>query len=260
MQAYMKSEMPYRGIPSPELKAVLRPLLANHPLDEETWQATVLALWDEAGFREERYAALALARHRLHREHRQAHTIGPLRAPGPHRRLVGPRRRDLHPPGARAGARPPGRGEAGHPGVGGGRRPVGTPQRDHLPGRRQGRPRPVTAGRGDRGEPRRVDADHAAVSPYGREFFIRKAIGWALRDHARVDPDWVQCLRRRHHDELAGLSRREALKHLRLSRRCCGSARPPGARARGCRSRAPGRGRGPGRRPGSPGPRCAWRR
>ena len=30
-----------------------------------------------------------------------------------------------------------------------------------------------------------------AVSPYGREFFIRKAIGWALRDHARTDPDWV---------------------------------------------------------------------
>ena len=72
MQAYMKSEMPYRGIPSPDLKAVLRPLLADHPLDEETWQATVLALWDEAGFREERYAALALARHRLHREHRQS--------------------------------------------------------------------------------------------------------------------------------------------------------------------------------------------
>ena len=55
---------------------MLRPLLAHHPLDEETWQATVLELWDEAGFREERYAALALARHRLHREHRQVHTLG----------------------------------------------------------------------------------------------------------------------------------------------------------------------------------------
>ena len=39
MQAYMKSEMPYRGIPSPALKAVLRPLLAEHALDEETWRA-----------------------------------------------------------------------------------------------------------------------------------------------------------------------------------------------------------------------------
>jgi hypothetical protein len=54
---------------------VLRPLLAQHPLDEETWHDTVLTLWDEAAFREERYAALAIARHRLHREHRQAPTI-----------------------------------------------------------------------------------------------------------------------------------------------------------------------------------------
>ena len=33
-------------------------------------------------------------------------------------------------------------------------------------------------------------------STFGSEFFIRKAIGWALRQHARVDPDWVQGLRR----------------------------------------------------------------
>lgn len=45
-----------------------------------------------------------------------------------------------------------------------------------------------------------------------REFFVRKAIGWALRDHARVAPEWV----RRYVDthELSPLSRREALKHL----------------------------------------------
>jgi len=44
------------------------------------------------------------------------------------------------------------------------------------------------------------------------EFFIRKAIGWALRDLARHFPDevwaWVDA-----HPELAGLSRREATKH-----------------------------------------------
>ncbi len=53
-----------------------------------------------------------------------------------------------------------------------------------------------------------------AVSPYGREFFIRKAIGWALRDHARADPDWVVAFVDAHEDQLSGLSRREALKHL----------------------------------------------
>ena len=44
------------------------------------------------------------------------------------------------------------------------------------------------------------------------EFFIRKAIGWALRDLAKADPGWV----RTYVDatELSPLSRREALKHL----------------------------------------------
>ena len=29
-------------------------------------------------------------------------------------------------------------------------------------------------------------------SLHGSDFFIRKAIGWALRQHARTDPDWVR--------------------------------------------------------------------
>jgi 3-methyladenine DNA glycosylase AlkD len=45
------------------------------------------------------------------------------------------------------------------------------------------------------------------------EFFIRKAIGWALRDHARHDAVWVQRFVAQH-PELSGLSRREALKHV----------------------------------------------
>jgi 3-methyladenine DNA glycosylase AlkD len=45
------------------------------------------------------------------------------------------------------------------------------------------------------------------------EFFIRKAIGWALRDLARHDPDWVRDFVAGHPD-LSPLSRREALKHL----------------------------------------------
>jgi 3-methyladenine DNA glycosylase AlkD len=44
------------------------------------------------------------------------------------------------------------------------------------------------------------------------EFFIRKAIGWALREYARVDPDWVREYVAGH--ELSALTRREALKHL----------------------------------------------
>ncbi|MCX6397107.1 MAG: DNA alkylation repair protein [Propionibacteriales bacterium] len=45
------------------------------------------------------------------------------------------------------------------------------------------------------------------------EFFIRKAIGWALRDAGRTYPDWVRAFVASH--DLSPLSRREALKHLR---------------------------------------------
>ena len=45
-------------------------------------------------------------------------------------------------------------------------------------------------------------------------FWLRKAIGWALRDYARTDPGWVRAEVLRHGDRLSGLSRREALKHL----------------------------------------------
>ncbi len=43
-------------------------------------------------------------------------------------------------------------------------------------------------------------------------FFIRKAIGWALREAAHVGPGRVRQYVADH--ELSPLSRREALKHL----------------------------------------------
>jgi 3-methyladenine DNA glycosylase AlkD len=51
---------------------------------------------------------------------------------------------------------------------------------------------------------------HLAPDP---DFFIRKAIGWVLRDYAYTDPDWVRAFVEAHRDVLSGLSRREALKH-----------------------------------------------
>jgi len=46
------------------------------------------------------------------------------------------------------------------------------------------------------------------------DFFIRKAIGWALRDYAWTDPDAVNSFVRAHQHELSGLSKREATKNL----------------------------------------------
>jgi len=46
------------------------------------------------------------------------------------------------------------------------------------------------------------------------EFFIRKAIGWALREYTRIDPEAVRRFVAEHDAELSGLSKREALKWL----------------------------------------------
>lgn len=46
-----------------------------------------------------------------------------------------------------------------------------------------------------------------------KEFFIRKAIGWALREYSKTDPEYViQCIKKHH---LSGLSEREALKWMK---------------------------------------------
>ncbi len=46
------------------------------------------------------------------------------------------------------------------------------------------------------------------------EFFIRKAIGWALREFGKTDPAWVIAYVESHKDEMSGLTYREATKHL----------------------------------------------
>jgi 3-methyladenine DNA glycosylase AlkD len=45
-----------------------------------------------------------------------------------------------------------------------------------------------------------------------KEFFIQKAIGWALRQYARTDADWVRDFVEA--NSLMPLSKREALKHI----------------------------------------------
>ena len=46
------------------------------------------------------------------------------------------------------------------------------------------------------------------------EFFINKAIGWALRDYSKTNPDWVRDFIERHQAEMAALSIREGSKYL----------------------------------------------
>jgi 3-methyladenine DNA glycosylase AlkD len=62
------------------------------------------------------------------------------------------------------------------------------------------------------------NTDTALLSKYilncsrSKEFFIQKAIGWALREYSKTDPKWVVQFVKQH--KLASLSAREALKRI----------------------------------------------
>ena len=47
------------------------------------------------------------------------------------------------------------------------------------------------------------------------EFFINKAIGWALREYGKTNPDWVKNFVQQYREMMAPLSVREALKRLK---------------------------------------------
>ena len=46
------------------------------------------------------------------------------------------------------------------------------------------------------------------------EFFINKAVGWALRDYSKVNPKWVTKFIEKNRENMANLSLREASKYL----------------------------------------------
>jgi 3-methyladenine DNA glycosylase AlkD len=205
-QAYMRSALPYRGLGAPELRSLLRPLLAQHRLDDAgTWRDTAQALWDGATHREEWYAAIALLRHRYYRAWLDADLLPLLR------HLV------------TTGAWWDVVDEiAGHlvGGVLAAQRAAATPvvrrwssDEDSLWLRRtailvQLRHRADT----DTGLLRDVIDANLLGSTYGSEFFVRKAVGWALREHSRTDAAWVRAYVAERGERLSPLSRREALR------------------------------------------------
>lgn len=77
MQASMKSAMPFRGVPKPARSVLMRRVLSAHHLpDRVVFEATVRELWQEAEFREERYAAIALSGHRAYRRWQDPDLLG----------------------------------------------------------------------------------------------------------------------------------------------------------------------------------------
>lgn len=58
--------------------------------------------------------------------------------------------------------------------------------------------------------------DACAARLHESDFFIRKVIGWALREYAKTNPDEVRAFAVDNRDDMSGLSFREATKHLDL--------------------------------------------
>jgi 3-methyladenine DNA glycosylase AlkD len=196
-QAYMKSAMPYRGVTMPRIRRLVMNLARRHRPDLETIRAASRQLWDDAAWREERHVAIGLtglkpAHGRIELVElyqyqatsgawwdyvdRIAHRVAVLH--------------EVHPAETAALAR-------------------SWSSASSLWLRRL-----AIIGQLRRGA--RTDTELLAevirANAEDREFFIRKAIGWALRDYAYTDPDWVR--RFTSEVELSTLSRREALKHI----------------------------------------------
>lgn len=200
-QAYLKSSMPSLGVRVPEVRRIVAAAARELPPGSlGDLQSTVLELWRGADWREERYAAIDLTGLRLaagelsmlplYEEIIRSGAWWDL-VDGVSNRLRGllqAHRQDMSPVLLRWGTDP-------DVWI---RRAAITSQ---IGARSATDPALLTAVI----EPNLADP----------EFFIRKAIGWALRDYAATAPDWVRDFAARHGQALSPLSRREALRKLR---------------------------------------------
>jgi len=203
MQAYMKSAMPYHGVSAPVLRQVCRATFASMEFASASdWQAQVLRLWRSARFREERYAALYLAGDK---RAQQFQTLSAMKMYeemivtgawwdyvddiASHR--VGPILRDYT-----AAMR---------------RRMLSWSAASNLWKRRTA----ILCQLGFKAETD-LKLLYACIEPSlgSREFFLQKAIGWALRQYAWTDGAEIRRYVQQNRSLLSALSHREALKNL----------------------------------------------
>lgn len=203
MQAYMKTTMAFWGIPNDAVRKICREVFVQHPVTtKEDWLAVAFHLWRKAERREEWFAAMEWTGIRAARVWQQtdvlplyeemitssawwdtvdviaAHRVGPLLKNDP---------RKLKPILLRWA-----KGE-------------------DLWLRRTSILAQLTF-KADTD----VDFLFATMKPSleRKEFWLRKAIGWALRAQAPFHEKEVLAFVREHRDVLSGLTKREALKHF----------------------------------------------
>jgi len=204
MQAYMKSTMPYRGVSSPVLRQLCREAFTAHPLPTVgQWQRVVLELWRDAAFREERYVAVLLTESRLYREFLTFDSVPMLEE-----LIVTGAWWDFvdtiagHSLGAILRAEP--------------RRMKPLMRRWSKDTDMWKRRASILCQLGFK-----HDTDlkllYDCIEPNltHKDFFIRKAIGWSLRQYAWTDPKEVRRYVKANTDRLSGLSVREAMKNIR---------------------------------------------
>jgi len=200
-QAYMKSSMPFLGIRVPEARRIAKVAAREHPpADLDDLGRSVRRLFDEATHREERYAAVALTAERVARG--RVEVLGLLE----HLAVTGAWWDLVDEIAHRVGDVLADHPTEAEPVV---RRWIAS---DDLWLRRLAILCQLDFKDATDLALLTEAIDAAAESP---EFFLRKAIGWALRQYAKVDPDWVRDFVRKREQVLSGLSQREALKHVR---------------------------------------------
>ena len=205
MQGYMKSALPFHGVAAPVRRRVVAAVAAAHPAaDAPSLIDTVLPLWRGATHREERYAALDLLRLPRHQKWIDLRFLPVL-----HEMLL-------------SGAWWDHNDEISGLALG------------LLLQRHPDTMKPLLRGwsRGDKLWLRRAAMlcqrslkqgfDAALLydcilpslgdSAIAKEFFIRKGMGWALRERSYAAPDEVRAFCSEYHDQLSPLTVREALR------------------------------------------------
>ena len=200
MAAYMKSAMPFLGVCTPVVRKTVRLLAKTHPFDSvRELQATAMELWRQAEFREERYGAIMLTDSHLSKGEmgllpfyavviQDGQWWDYVDSIAPRLCELLQKDRDVMEPLLRAWSV--------HPNFW--FRRASIIAQLHAKGATD----------------THLLGSVIQANLTDQEFFIRKAIGWALRQFARTDPDWVRHYVGQHAHRLSPLSQREALKHL----------------------------------------------
>jgi 3-methyladenine DNA glycosylase AlkD len=203
MQAYMKSEMPYHGVAAGDVQRIGKEIFVDVKFETAAeWQNEVRAIFHGAKFREEKYLALALLNHKRAKSFRTMDAL-----PLYEELIVAASWWDIVD------------GVAAHAVAdlfdvdpkGMARTMKAWSRSDELWKRRTSIMCQVL-----RGEKTDLKLMYACITPSlgEKDFWSRKAIGWALRAYAWIDPIEISRYVKANEEKLSGLSKREALKNI----------------------------------------------